>query len=883
MAKKEPITIEKKESSKDILDVNFLKQSGIESIQNLSGNNWTDFNVHDPGITILEVICYALTELGFRSGYDINDLFAESVKSSPDDNTSFLPHEILSSGCITYNDFAKLFLDIDGVNNIELVKSKKLSEFKGVFDLYVELSDINSSENLKKEILNKVKVKASSNRILCFIVDKITFFETDAISLDLTIEVSKKVDQSDFIFQIVSSLERYFSPSPNYSTLVDLLHKENSIEDIFSGPILENGFLENSEINTHGVRKDIYISDMVNFLMDIDEVSHIKKIQLYDDAGKNYNWLYGVKEGCIPRLDYDKTKLTVTYKGNTSHTLLLNELFSSNVPLHSVKGKSHKKNTIELVKGTVKDLKNYNSILNDFPIIYGIGQYGLPNGGSEKEKAQANQLRTFLFFFDQVLANYFSKLDGLKNLFSLKDIKTTNPVQLLEQFPGVHYCYKPFVDEYLRKHINLNDDNHIKKEWRLYLEENRSTLEGVIQLSIEDEKAYLIRRNKVLDHLLSRFGYSLVHYEFFAQMPPMELITYKINLLKELVFLGQNKFKGNAVSNQHLFERSNFDHHLCLLIGIPTEINKTLTSAVKELLNPPKVEGEVASVSFSFKSKNLSACIGDLFLLGKNQENYDLVNNEVLLNDSKNNIFSKVNFNSEIAGDQIIEKISSKIHSLSRSSEGFYSIEHIGLRPDDAMLVYGFSVIQNKVSIFSSFLNYSRDKRDLLINSFKESSLVSDSFSVIEIELNQFKIQWKSGGDEILSTHFFESKSAANKMIKKYIHQFNSKEFTDDNILRQTKYNVFYNEIEDPFSNIISFIIPSWPHRFQNVGFKKYITELFHTETPAHVFANICWMNFEDSMEFEKAHEKYLKINTNTPKEKEFALDKLLSLLIRNE
>ena len=71
MAKNEPITINTAKSTEDILDVNFLKQLGIESIQELSGKNWTDYNIHDPGITILEILCFAFTELGFRSGYDV--------------------------------------------------------------------------------------------------------------------------------------------------------------------------------------------------------------------------------------------------------------------------------------------------------------------------------------------------------------------------------------------------------------------------------------------------------------------------------------------------------------------------------------------------------------------------------------------------------------------------------------------------------------------------------------------------------------------------------------------------------------------------------------------------------------------------------------------
>ena len=81
----------------------------------------------------------------------------------------------------------------------------------------------------------------------------------------------------------------------------------------------------------------------------------------------------------------------------------------------------------------------------------------------------------------------------------------------------------------------------------------------------------------------------------------------------------------------------------------------------------------------------------------------------------------------------------------------------------------------------------------------------------------------------------------------------------------------------------MSFILPSWPHRFQNSGFKKYIVDLLHSETPAHVFANICWMNFKDLVELENAYERFIMIDSNEPENKELALDKLLSLLIQDE
>jgi hypothetical protein len=53
------------------LDYETLRLEGIRLIQKLSKRVWTDFNPHDPGVTILEQIVYALTDLGYKTNFDI--------------------------------------------------------------------------------------------------------------------------------------------------------------------------------------------------------------------------------------------------------------------------------------------------------------------------------------------------------------------------------------------------------------------------------------------------------------------------------------------------------------------------------------------------------------------------------------------------------------------------------------------------------------------------------------------------------------------------------------------------------------------------------------------------------------------------------------------
>jgi len=91
------MAIEKGKPANKALDFSALKDEGIAWIEKLAGKRWTDYNQHDPGITILEQLVYALTELAYRANYPIGDLLARpKAFSSRPDNTLLEAYEVLA-------------------------------------------------------------------------------------------------------------------------------------------------------------------------------------------------------------------------------------------------------------------------------------------------------------------------------------------------------------------------------------------------------------------------------------------------------------------------------------------------------------------------------------------------------------------------------------------------------------------------------------------------------------------------------------------------------------------------------------------------------------------------------------------------------------------
>jgi hypothetical protein len=117
----ESITISKAKPVSPAMDFELLRKEAIAYIQRISGRVWTDYNAHDPGITILEVLCYAITDLSYRANKPIQDLLAEESGSLA--GQFFKASQILPGKALTIEDFRKLLMDVEVVEETGLVKS----------------------------------------------------------------------------------------------------------------------------------------------------------------------------------------------------------------------------------------------------------------------------------------------------------------------------------------------------------------------------------------------------------------------------------------------------------------------------------------------------------------------------------------------------------------------------------------------------------------------------------------------------------------------------------------------------------------------------------------------------------------------------------------
>src|SRR5687768_16756245 len=113
---KDPITLDKSNPLLPAEDYAALRKQGFKHIEKTGSERWTEYNNSDPGITILEAVSYAITDLAYRTGFDMKDLLApEQLTPDTWKQIFYTARQILHNSPLTLNDYRKIIIDVKGV------------------------------------------------------------------------------------------------------------------------------------------------------------------------------------------------------------------------------------------------------------------------------------------------------------------------------------------------------------------------------------------------------------------------------------------------------------------------------------------------------------------------------------------------------------------------------------------------------------------------------------------------------------------------------------------------------------------------------------------------------------------------------------------------
>ncbi|MGA1308337.1 MAG: hypothetical protein ACO30M_10670, partial [Candidatus Kapaibacteriota bacterium] len=240
---KKPTTISgepfEKPQEKDILNYERILEYGLEFAQRYSGSIWTDYNYHDPGVTFLEQLSYALTDLAYRTNFEMNDILLEGSDSFSlkESNLFHRPAEIFPSEPLHTVDYRRLIIDrVKEVHNAWVIPVKDdPSGFNGIYDVLVQCKE-GLEEKAKENIKEKVFQVFHDHRNLCNDIKNIEIMSEDIITFSAKISIDPD-SMGELVFaSILAELDYYLNPQVIFQDPLELIEKGKPVMEVFSGP-----------------------------------------------------------------------------------------------------------------------------------------------------------------------------------------------------------------------------------------------------------------------------------------------------------------------------------------------------------------------------------------------------------------------------------------------------------------------------------------------------------------------------------------------------------------------------------------------------------------------------------------------------------------------
>ncbi len=881
---KEHISIPKDTASRDDLDFEFLRQQGISYIEKLAGSLWTDFNSHDPGITILEVLSYAITDLGSRLNLPMADLL--TVNDTGFDNQFHEAHEILSTRPVTHLDYRKLFIDIPGVRNAWLQRyeknvfanckdrllnydsflekegfdhlkatDEKQFYLNGLYTILLDIEEDTDLENLKKQ----VRARYHENRNLCEDLIKIEEVGQHPVKVCAEIELDPDADEDAVKARVELAIQDYFTPHIIPKTLAELLESGKSPLHLFNGPQLQNGFLDDDEVQSASLKTQVRQSDLINLLLAVTGVSGIRNISMgacNDQTPDGSNWVFCIDPGKKPVL-CDKSSFSF-YKGfiplnidETRVDFFKKEILTAReANLESI---SNSPKTLSLPNGQHKNLGETTSIQNEFPEVYGIGPYGLKPTATPAERAKAKQLKAYLLFFDQILANYFKHLEQVSTLFSvsgkaqshyfaqaIRDLKDRDMLfkgyDLFQQLAVLlSLSRKEIMGEVTTAITELKtsgngsvtptkltnalatrlgiSDTAVKGQIKLLLEQDDAIL--VLEESINPyddenltahfypgfETRNLKKRNEILDHLLARFAENFGDYAFlmrkiYGEFAEEAIISTKEGLLQHYAESGSGRALSFNYFNQkpeNLWDTPNISallKRLYLLLGI-TDINRRNLS--EDYIEIYEEQDDDDQLEYRWRIKDGSKTI--LSSATKHYKNLEQLHQELVLvkryaQDPANFQFKKT-----------------KPKDPNKEPEWYFVLINPNEEPKSEAYI-----IARRIATFKSKENALKASKAVL--NFIKTLKGNEGMYLIEHILLRPNVELATAKTETFLPICADACEAEAC------------------------------EPLDPYSFRVSIVLPGWTERFSNIDFRRFVEDLIRRELPAHIVAKICWIGY---------------------------------------
>ncbi|MBS0032276.1 hypothetical protein ACTJJ0_33815 [Chitinophaga sp. 22321] len=913
-----PIQINREKSAAPAMDYDVLMKEAIARVQELSGAEWTDYNLHDPGVTILQQLCYAITDPAYRTAFPIEEILADKKNNiDPEPHSFFRKADMLTSAPVTVNDYRKLVLDeIEDIENIwiEPVQTWQPSGCaKGVYRVFIQIADElagNLTENAEqiKQLAAGTDHFLQSYRNIGEDFEPAIVLQPQQIYIKAEVFVDSRQEPQQILALMCNAFEMALHPPVRFVSAAEMYINGFTAEEMYAGPLLKRGFVADTDL--HERKRSVDPADLMKMVSQVPGIMKVKSIYLADDENAFQAKPVTVKPGHYPFLEMVNGKHEIKissdkFEYNLQDAHFLN-MYEQVKTVARRKFAGHKNaEASKPLKGTYRNLGQYYSLQHQFPAIYGIGRDGLEKDAPALRQAQAKQLKTYLLFFEQLLANYLAQLSSLDTFFS----------PYLRQVPAVTYATQPLYNvPHAAALLKAYTHAQHPVSWEQFIHDNGNDYIKNMQNATEPDKVYQQRKNTVLDHLLARFNLVLLKYpvtfyeQIYGRDTPSQRISpeleWKADVLRHMPELSANRNRSFNY-REDIFndgELSGYENILHRLLHVPIGKRKRLTAVFDadswkvdvhqssephlhiHLVKEYKLKDEILKVNIA-ESESGELIPGkkyhygrqsvSLLRFGLDPGNYRIIYDEeerrhlVVYRHTAHGLWQVVTrANSYESATRAQEDMIRHLRKISIDSEGCYLLEHLLLKPayEDARFGYRIYGPANKLLLrHAQWL--SLEARETQLEQLPVLTAAMDihmPFANWQQLQQQYQVYfYRDGTPELLTAAHFSTpafKAAAEEAVTDLVLLARKMKTAQSlRIVLYVKHSDSQMLEEDFFKLGMSLVFPSWPARFQYAEFRRFTEQLFIEHTAVQFRTHFRWLGIAAMRDFESHYFDWLK------------------------
>jgi len=577
----------------DPVDFLALRRLAVRLAQATGGDTWTDYNLHDPGITILEQVCYAMTELAYRADFPVADHLTQADGTIHYARQAlFPPEEILPCRPTSAQDYRRMFFDrVPDLGDIrfEQPDPKRL----GVQRLRLRLGFHSGHETrvTARSVREAVREAYLAHRGFGEDIEaRIRPISLRLCDLKLEAEIEGKRDPLEVAAEIYDKCAAKVAGRVRPHAFDTLLRANMPLEEIFDGPSWEKGVVLAEDVSQGG---RLALSELrAEILNNVTGVSAVTSLELkvlapYGETPRAVlQWdpattAYRLRVPGMGPDAADTLQITLRRRGVKAplDPQALARRYADQVrPGRTAHGARAFKAAHPAPVGLHHRPVSYRSVREHFPPVYAlldaerdhVSDEAWPTADTAVDNpspqivaaARADQLKAYLAFLDHVLVNGASQLDHVADLFSVDGGHTRDGWRRLltnDEAPGIA---------------------------RLYLKPRDTVASEVF----EDFDDLTRRRNLALDFLLSLHGETLAQNtsrQFLDYLDSRELavalLANKAEYLRQMICVGRDRAAGFDYG-KNLWTRHEhtpgLHRRICLLLGFSSWVARPLTRSL---------------------------------------------------------------------------------------------------------------------------------------------------------------------------------------------------------------------------------------------------------------------------------------------------------------